>query len=428
MMEDEDRETPEQRAERELAERMKAYAGIALQRRTDKPYALTTSGIAILPVMGSLVQRGSSMDSISGLTGYDEVGALLETALSDSDVRAVLQEYDSNGGQVNGAFEQAGRIVAGKSKKRIWSHANEVAYSAAYLLASSAERLYAPMTGGVGSIGVLAMHLDQSKRDAQMGYTYTLIYAGARKADLNSHRPISDRARAGVQAEVDRVYGMFVSHVAKQRSLSAETVIGTEAGVMAPPDALDQGFIDGVATLAEVVALLEGQLGSGISSVSPGTRLAADRISTSLSTEVPMAEKPAANPTTATDQPKHTDAQLEAARTEAKAEGVKAGTAEGTKAERDRVRGIMTHAEAKERQELALSIATETDMGVEQAAKLLAAAPKQASKGALAALMAQEPNPKVGVDGDLNAGAAKPKISTSAIYDARRQQNQARSN
>ena len=142
-----------------------------------------------------------------------------------------------------------------------------------------------------------------------------------------------------------------------------------------------------------------------------------------------MADKPAANPNAAaTDQPKHTDAQLEAARTEARAEGVKAGTAEGTKTERDRVRGIMTHAEAKERQELALSIATETDMGVEQAAKLLAAAPKQASKGALAALMAQEPNPKVGVDGDLNAGAAKPKISTSAIYDARRQQNQARSN
>ncbi|HZF19500.1 MAG TPA: S49 family peptidase [Burkholderiales bacterium] len=422
-MDDEDRETPEQRAEREHAERVRAYAGIELQKRTDKPYALTTSGIALVPVMGTLIQRGSWMDAMSGLTGYDEIGALVGAAVADPEARAVVLEIDSPGGQVNGAFELADKIVAMSGKKKIYSHANEAAFSAAYLLASSADRIYAPITGAVGSIGVLALHLDQSKRDAQMGYTYTLIYAGARKVDLNSHKPLTDAARSNVQEEVDRVYQLFVSHVAEQRSLTAEAVIGTEAGVMAPPEALHQKFIDGVATLAEVVALLEGELGSGTSSVSPGARMNADRLLSTTESEASIMDtkdKGAAPAANAADQPKHTDAQLEAARTEARAEGVKAGSAEGIKAERDRVRAIMIHAEAKDRQELALSIATETDMSAEQAAKLLAAAPKQASGSALAALMAKEKNPAVGVDGDPNAAVTAQMIDSAAIFESRR--------
>lgn len=432
MMEDDDAETPEQRAEREQAERERAYAGIELQRRTDKPYALTTSGIALIPVMGTLIQRGSFMDSMSGLTGYDEIGGLLSSAVSDPEVRGVLLEFDSPGGEVNGAFELAAKIVGAGKKKPVWAQANEAAYSAAYLLASSADRIYAPITGGVGSIGTLAMHLDQTKRDSQMGYTYTLIYAGARKADLSSHKPLSDRARAGVQAEVDRINELFVSHVAEQRSLSAEAVAGTEAGLMDPPAALDQGFIDGVATLAEVVALLEGELGSGFSSVSPGTRLAADRISTSTEEESPMTDKTAAELAKAAEQPKHSDAQLEAARTEARSEGDKAGRAEGRKegmnAERDRIRGILTHAEAKDRAQLAASLAFEPDMSVEQAGRLLAKAGKEPTTGnAFAALMKKVPNPAVSLDGGGD-DSGKPRINTAEIYAKLNQRHEAGAN
>lgn len=112
----------------------------------------------------------------------------------------------------------------------------------------------------------------------------------------------------------------------------------------------------------------------------------------------PAASTPAAGPET----PKHTDAQLDAARNEARADGHQAGRAEGEKegrkAERTRLAAILAHAEAKDRQPLALSIATETDMDVEQAGKVLAAAPKQAQPNALAAVMAGIQNPNVGTD------------------------------
>lgn len=429
---EDDGETPAQRVEREQARRAVAYAGIGLQARTDKPYALTTSGIALIPVMGTLIKRGSWMDSMSGLTGYDQIASLIDSATSDPEVKAILMEIDSPGGEAAGLFELGARVIQAAAAKPVWSHANEYAYSAAYALLSSADRAYAPITGGVGSIGTIAMHVDQSKRDSMMGYSYTFIYAGAKKADMNSHRPLNESGLAFLEGEVQRVNGLFVSHVADRRSLSAETVQATEAGLMSPPEALDGGFIDGVATLAETIALLESELRN--TGFTTGTGMAARR-SAALNQRKEMHmstkdDKPAASAAQAGADPKqtdakHTDAQLDAARTEAHAagaaEGAKTGRVEGVKAEHERIRGILAHAEAKDRPQLAMSIAFESDMDMEKAAKLLAAAPKQTAGSALATLMANVRNPKVGADTDADLGAGKPVTASAAsIYASRR--------
>jgi ClpP class serine protease len=55
-------------------------------------------------------------------------------------------------------------------EKPIWAIAADSAFSAAYAIASSANRVVVTSTAGVGSIGVIAMHIDQSARDAQQGY------------------------------------------------------------------------------------------------------------------------------------------------------------------------------------------------------------------------------------------------------------------
>lgn len=430
LMEDEG-ETEAQRAEREHAQRKRAYTGIELQRADDKPYALTKSGIALIPVMGTLVQRGSWLDSMSGLTSYDTVASLLDMSLSDRDVRAVMLEIDSPGGEAAGLLDLADRVFAARGQKPIWAVANEQAYSAAYWLAASAQRLYAPITAGVGSIGAVMLHVDQSKRDAQMGYSYTFIYSGAHKVDGNSHQPMNKSALKWAQAEVDRSRQLFAQAVATRRGLTAEAVLGTEAALLTPPEALEGGYLDGIQNLLEAVKLLEAEIQQpGIN----GTRTAAGPTMQKPEKEIQMKNASsaatlvlAALSISMESVSDANGASLEKTLTDltgpARSEGDKAGEArgrtEGTKAERERVSAIMNHAEAKERQGLALSVATETDMNVEQAAKLLAAAPKQAQSSQLAALMAQMKNPGVGVDAavDTNAaGAGVPAIDTNAIY------------
>jgi len=98
-------------------------------------------------------------------------------------------------------------------------------------------------------------------------------------------------------------------------------------------------------------------------------------------------------------------------------------SAEIVKAERERLRSIMLCAEAKDRQALALSIATDTDLSAEQAARLLATAPKQLSQASgsqLGMLMARIGNPQVGVDGDFGGTESKASLPDGRkIYEAR---------
>lgn len=431
LMDDGPQESEQQRAERKHAERQRAYAGIDLQRADDKPYAITKSGIALIPVLGTLVQRGSWLDSASGLTSYDLVASLLDNALSDPDVRALMLEIDSPGGEAAGIVDLADRVYAARNQKPVWAVANEQAYSAAYWLASSAQKLYTPITGGVGSIGAVMLHVDQSKRDAMMGYSYTFIHSGARKVDGNSHQAISKTALAWAQSEVDRSRQLFAQAVATRRGLAAEDVLGTEAGLLTPSEAVDGGYIDGIGNFLEAISLLEGEIGSG-----SGARMAAGRyMQSNLAKENQMKNAtPAATLVLAAlsiSMEAVSDAHgvalekmltehSQAAAAGARAEAEKAGKADGAKAERERVRGIVAHAEAKDRPELAMSVATETDLTVEQAGKLLASAPKQATGGALAALMAKIANPHVGVDTDraaADAAAGTPRINTREIYE-----------
>ena len=118
---------------------------------------------------GTLVKRTAGLDAASGLTSYAEIGAMLESALADPQVAGILLDIDSPGGEASGSFELARRVREAAAVKPIWALANDSAFSAAYAIASAADRVIISETGGVGSIGVIALHIDQSVKDANDG-------------------------------------------------------------------------------------------------------------------------------------------------------------------------------------------------------------------------------------------------------------------
>lgn len=213
-------------------------------------------GIAVIPVHGSLVQRGSWLDAESGLTSYDAIRERLDEALADSAVSAILLDVDSPGGEVAGCFDLADYIHAARAQKPIWAVANEAAFSAAYALASAAERLWVTRTAGVGSVGVIAMHVDYSQAEKAAGIKVTPIFAGKHKNDFSPHEPLSRDARGRLQAEIDRVYGLFVGAVARNRGLSLDSVRATEAGLYFGPNAVESGLADTVGSFEEALAAL----------------------------------------------------------------------------------------------------------------------------------------------------------------------------
>lgn len=224
-----------------------------------KPYN-TYLDIAVIPAHGVLSKRAGFFDAFFGLTSYEVLEETLDHALHDPDISGILLDIDSPGGEVSGLFDLADFIYASRETKPIWACANDDAYSAAYAIASSAEKVFVTRTGGVGSIGVIATHIDQSSFDEKLGVKYTTIFAGDRKNDFNPHAELTNEASKLLQKEVDRLYGLFTSLVSRNRDMSERLVSNTEAGLYFGDDALSVGLADQIMTLPDALELMTLEL------------------------------------------------------------------------------------------------------------------------------------------------------------------------
>lgn len=220
---------------------------------------ITETGIAVIPILGTLVRRSSYIGAASGLTSYHDIEALAESAFADPEVKAVLLEIDSGGGEAGGVFDLATRLrsLAKASGKPLWAIADEAALSAAYALACAADRLWLTRTAEVGSIGVVAVHVDESAADAQAGLAYTFIHAGANKVDGHGHAPLTAQVSSAIQADIDSLFDHFVTLVAEHRRLAPATIRATEARVYRGESAIAAGLADQIGSLREAMAALE---------------------------------------------------------------------------------------------------------------------------------------------------------------------------
>jgi capsid assembly protease len=264
------------------------------------PGVRTQASVAVIPVFGTLVRRTNGLEAASGLTSYSELAVRLQAAAVDPSIRGILLEIDSPGGEAGGVFELADQVRALAQHKLVWAVAVDSALSAAYAIAAAANRVVVTRTAGVGSVGVIAMHIDQSTRDAQQGYRYTPVHAGAYKADLSPHAVLAPEALARLQREVDRLYDLFVGHVALMRGLDADAIRATEAALYFADDAVYAGLADAVGgfddTLAEFNQFLAqaqsvSRLGHHAALLTP-TPTIKDIAMSTVSSEIPLPNKP----------------------------------------------------------------------------------------------------------------------------------------
>ncbi|HAM4766659.1 TPA: S49 family peptidase [Escherichia coli] len=294
-------------------------------QRPAKSYQVK-NGIAILPVSGTLVHKLGTLRPDSGMTGYDGLTARLQMAVNDPDVRGILLDIDSPGGQAAGAFDCADMIYRLREQKPVWALCNDMACSAAMLLAAACTRRLVTQTAKIGSIGVMMAHTSYEKQLAQEGVDITLIYSGQHKVDGNSIQALPAGVRADFQRRIDEARRMFVDKVALYTGLSSEEVMNTEAAVYDGQAGIDAGLADQLINAADAVEVMVSALNDSV--------------------------------------------------TKENAMTVKNLTvAEAVAQENQRVMGILNCQEAKGREQLAQMLAGQPGMTVEQAKTLLAAAP-----------------------------------------------------
>jgi len=232
-------------------------------RRNDRPdvgYDLV-AGVAVIPVSGTLVQKLGTLRPYSGMMGYDGIRQNFLVALSDPEVKAIVLDVDSPGGEVAGCFDLVDTIYEARGEKPVWAILNECAYSAAYAIASAADFLTVPRTGGTGSIGVICMHVDLSKALDADGIKVTVIQYGDRKADGQPYKPLEKEALKRFQADIDTMGELFVETVARNRNLAAQKVRDTEAATFLGAQGVSLGLADAVMAPDAAFAALLDKLG-----------------------------------------------------------------------------------------------------------------------------------------------------------------------
>lgn len=234
----------------------------AADRRRNEPQ----EGIAVVPLMGVISPRVHDVEGLStgGGTSAEGFAALMRQLAADPAIKGIVLDVDSPGGNVAGIPEAVDAIREVRAAgKPISAVAHHWAASAAYWLASAADELVVTPSGEVGSIGVYAYHEDVSKRMEMLGVTPTLIKAGPNKAEGHPAFPLTEDAKADIQASVDRHYSAFVKDVAKGRGVSVSTVREQFGGgrMIGAQEAVKLGMADRVGSLADTIKRMQRTAG-----------------------------------------------------------------------------------------------------------------------------------------------------------------------
>lgn len=221
-----------------------------------KPYQVA-GNVAVIRISGVLV-HGAGWFWWGYSTAYDQIRQAIAAAVGDDAVRAIVLLFDSPGGECAGCFDLTDALFGLRGAKPIHAIVDEACYSAAYCLASAADKIWVPRSGGVGSIGIIQQHTSIVGMLDKAGVEVTLFTFGAFKADGYPETKLSDGARERIQAPIDELGELFVDTVARNRGLAASKIRSMQAGTFMGAGGVTAGLADAVSSADEAfLAILD---------------------------------------------------------------------------------------------------------------------------------------------------------------------------
>ncbi len=206
-----------------------------------------------------IVLRGLISSSINGNVGdsmVDDMRLALREARDDDNVRAVVLEIDSPGGEVTAADTIYNAVVKTRAKKPVVIYMDSLAASGGYYISCGGKYLMASDTTITGSIGVIIQTLNYEQLFNKVGLASVVFKSGKFKDMLNGARPITPEEREYIQSFVMKTYDKFLGIVARERNLPAEGLRNTVADgrILSGKDALEDKLIDGLGQIEDAFA------------------------------------------------------------------------------------------------------------------------------------------------------------------------------
>jgi len=212
----------------------------------------STANVAVIVASGSILDGSQPPGTIGG----DSTAALLEQALDDESVEAVVLRVDSGGGS---AF--ASEVIAEEVRKLqaagkpVVASMGTVAASGGYWISMDADKIYASPTTVTGSIGIIGMFPTFQRTLGTIGIATDGVGTTPWSGQLRPDREMSEEARKLFQIVINDGYRDFISGVARGRDLDVDYVDRIGQGqVWSGEEALANGLVDELGGLDAAIA------------------------------------------------------------------------------------------------------------------------------------------------------------------------------
>src|SRR3954470_6612335 len=209
--------------------------------------------VAIIALRGLI---SSSLPGNIGESMVDDMRRALDQARDDDNIRAVVLEIDSPGGEVTASDVIYNAVVKTRAKKPVVVYMDSVAASGGYYIACGGKYLMASDTTITGSIGVIIQTLNYEQLFNKIGLASVTFKSGKFKDILNGGRQMTPEEREYVQSFVMKTYDKFLGIVATERNLPADGLRNSVADgrILSGKDALEHKLIDGVGQIEDAFA------------------------------------------------------------------------------------------------------------------------------------------------------------------------------
>ena len=209
---------------------------------------------AVISITGPIFPRASFFKMISGGTPISAIAKDFTAALEDPNVKQIILNIDSPGGEITGVSELANMIYQARGQKPIVAYVYGLGASAAYWIASAADKIVASDTAELGSIGVVSMYTDYSEQSKKQGVQeYEVVSSQSPKKRMT---PATEDGKAEIQKLVDELADVFIASIARNRNVSTQKVIEEfgNGGVLIGQSAVKAGLADEIGSLESVLS------------------------------------------------------------------------------------------------------------------------------------------------------------------------------
>lgn len=208
-----------------------------------KPY-VTADGIGVIPVVGVIGKSLSPLEKMMGAVDVNEISDAVDAFTANPDVQKIALQVSSPGGTVTGVEELANKVRS--VGKPTLAYTDSEMASAAYWIASAADRVVSSPSATVGSIGVYIAIPDYSAAAEMAGIKMVVIKSGKFKGAGIEGTSLDEGQLANLQESVDTIHAEFKSAVnMKRKMVKAEAMEGqTFSGKQAAAQGLVTGLAD----------------------------------------------------------------------------------------------------------------------------------------------------------------------------------------